>query len=131
MPGVQTPDDIAWVRKVNARWIVREGFREAAAAYLDALERDDPERLWRSCARARSMLDRRDPLDDPKPWFYAGLFSLATPEEAARYLRDRDFTLACLPALDGFDLGSIDRAAVSARTRTTIDRIRAALGSLT
>lgn len=131
MPGVQTPDDIAWVRKVNARWIVREGFREAAAAYLEALERDDPERLGRSCARARRTLDLRDPSDDPKPWFYAGLFSLATPEEAALYLRDRDFTLACLPALDGLDLGAMDRAAVSATTRAAIDRIRAALGALT
>ena len=23
--------------------------------------------------------------EDPKPWFYAGLFSLATPEEAERF----------------------------------------------
>ncbi len=128
---MQTLDEIAWARRVNGQWIVREGFRQIAASYLDALAAREPDRLVRSCARARQMLDRREPLDDPKPWFYAGLFSLATAAEAAEFLRDRDFTLACLPAHDALDLGSMDLESVSEETRATIARIRRALETLT
>lgn len=128
---MQTLDEIDWARRVNGQWIVREGFRQTAADYLDALERTDPERLVRSCARARRMLDLRERTEDPKPWFYAGLFSLATPEEAARFLRGRDFTLACLPACDDLDLGSMNLDTVSLETLATIGRIREAVSGLT
>src|ERR1041384_2872948 len=37
--------------------------------------------------------------EDPKPWFYAGLFSLATVEEARRFLANHSFTLSAIPSL--------------------------------
>lgn len=128
---MQTLDEIAWARRVNGQWIVREGFRQTAADYLDLLEADDPDRLSRSCLRARQMLDLRERTEDPKPWFYAGLFSLTKPEEAERFLRGRDFTLACLPHLEGLDLGSMNLETVSLETLALIARIRTALGTLT
>ena len=45
------------------------------------------------------MCGLRPPLEDPKPWFYAGLFSLATSEEAARYLQPYRVTMAALPSM--------------------------------
>jgi hypothetical protein len=31
-------------------------------------------------------------MEDPKPWFYSGLFSLTTPEEAGTFLADHWLT---------------------------------------
>lgn len=79
-------DSIAWVRRVNSRWIVHQGLDENAQAYLDHLEQVDPQRLKRSCRNAHLMVHQKGALEDPKPWFYAGLFSLATNEEVERFL---------------------------------------------
>lgn len=92
-------DPVAWARRVNNRWFVRDNFGKDAAAYLDHLARTDPERLLRSCEHAHEMMKRRVKGVDPKPWFYAGLFSLATIDEARSSLRRRWFTLQSLPAL--------------------------------
>lgn len=91
-----TNDDVAWVRRVNSRWIVREGLRGRAAAYLDFLAATDTGRLRRSCRRARRLTDHFGDDEDPKPWFYAGLFSLASGEEAAGFLTEHPFTFAAL-----------------------------------
>ena len=120
-------DAFAWVRAVNARWLVHHGLREDAAGYLDHLAAVDPGRLKRSCAIARSMVQRRGSESDPKPWFYAGLFSLATAEEGRRFLAGHDFTLMAIPQL-AEALGSRctpDR--VGEATWGVIERIRAAL----
>jgi hypothetical protein len=82
---------------VNAQWTVREGLRASAAAYLDRLASIDPERLQRSCCRARRLTDRYGTSEDPKPWFYAGLFSLASGDEVRHFLTEHHFTLATLP----------------------------------
>ena len=92
-------DCIAWARRVNGRWFVRDNFGDDTAAYLDHLARTDPDRLLRSCLNAQEMMKRRIRGVDPKPWFYAGLFSLATVEEARSSLRRRWFTRNSLPAL--------------------------------
>jgi hypothetical protein len=126
-----TADDVAWARRVNSSWIVREGLRESAAGYLDHLASHDTERLQRSCRRARRLTDRYGSNEDPKPWFYAGLFSLASGDEIARFLTEHPFTLAILPrhgeAVPGFPgLDSVARS-----TREKILRIREAVGGLT
>ena len=95
--STDTTDDIAWARRVNAQWIVREGLRASAAAYLDRLASIDPERLQRSCCRARRLTDRYGTSEDTKPWFYAGLFSLASGDEVRHFLTEHHFTLATLP----------------------------------
>ena len=92
-------DPVAWARRVNSRWFVRDNFGKDTAAYLEHLAGTDPERLLRSCEHALEMMKRRIKGVDPKPWFYAGLFSLATADEARSSLRRRWFTRNSLPAL--------------------------------
>lgn len=123
------PDDIDWVRHVNGRWLVRSTFRADAAAYLDHLASVDPDRLLASCGRAR-RLARSQSGEDPKPWFYAALFSLATLEEARRYLRGHDFTIACIPKFADTDLGSFHPGNVGVSAWEKIERIRAAITAL-
>ena len=121
---------VAWVRAVNGRWLVHHGLREDAAAYLDHLAAVDPGRLKRSCRIARSMVRRCGSASDPKPWFYAGLFSLATAEEGRRFVAGHEFTRAVVPQLAealGSDFTS-DR--VGEATWALIERIRAALGQV-
>ncbi len=88
----------AWVRKVNATWLVHAGLRECAAAYMDHLAEADAPRLMDSCRVVREMLRTLGAAEDPKPRFYAGLFSLATQDEALRFLSDHHFTLSLIPA---------------------------------
>src|SRR5690349_13116146 len=75
----------AWARKVNSSWIVHSDLDRHAEEYLAHLESSDPLRLELSCENARALVKLRDPFEDPKAWFYAGLFSLATPEELDRF----------------------------------------------
>jgi hypothetical protein len=126
---LKSPDDIGWVRHVNGRWIVRESLRADASAYLDHLAAKDPGRLTESCRRAR-VLAVTHPGEDPKPWFYSGLFSLATQEEAARFLKGHDFTIACIPRLAGGGLGTLQVDEVRPDTAGKIRRVRAALEAM-
>lgn len=82
------------VRRINRRWIVHGGLRESAAAYLDALAVNDAGRLRRSCALAMALVHQAPADEDPKPWFYGGLFALATPSEAEQFLADHVLTKA-------------------------------------
>jgi hypothetical protein len=120
-------DACAWVRAVNARWLVHHGLREDAAAYLDHLAAVDPGRLSRSCGIARSMVQRRDSESDPKPWFYAGLFSLATAEEGRRFLAGHDFTRMAIPRLAEVLGSRVTPDRVGEATWAAVERIRAAL----
>src|SRR5690606_22445529 len=70
--------------------------RDHANAYLDHLERNDPRRLDRSCEIAMELVHQRQRVKDPKPLFYAGLFSLARHGEIDRYLGEHAFTRAVL-----------------------------------
>lgn len=83
---------VDWARRVNSRWIAHHGLSENAAAYLDHLSRFDPSRLAKSCRLAQELVCERAQNEDPKPWFYAGLFGLATQDEARRFLADHWFT---------------------------------------
>jgi hypothetical protein len=124
-------DPVAWVRRVNGRWIVHETLRQCAADYLDHLERIDPERLARSCRNARHLAEGQGYLEDPKPWFYAGLFSLATIPEAEQFLADHAFTLAAIPSLAESMPKCLKRDSVGEETWRKICRIRAAVAEVT
>jgi len=125
-----TFDAVAWVRRVNARWIVHQGLRESAAAYLDYLQREDPGRLVQSCRNARRLVAQGGSTNDPKPWFYAGLFSLVGPVEAEEHLRGHWFTAACIPALpEAFGAGMAPEA-IGTDTRAKVDAIREAVAGL-
>jgi len=92
-PPERTPlDYMAWARRVNSRWIVHRDLNRNAGLYLDLLAQTDQPRLGSSCRNAHLMTDWCDPMEDPKPWFYSGLFSLATPAEAGTFLADHWLT---------------------------------------
>jgi hypothetical protein len=126
---VKSPDDIDWVRHVNGRWIVRESLRQDAAAWIDHLFAIDPARLQEVSRRAR-LLTTSQSGEDPKPWFYAGLFSLATREEASQFLKGHDFTIACIPPLADAMLGSLKVDEMRPDTAEKIRRVRAALEAM-
>jgi len=86
-------DPVETVRRINRRWIVHGGLRDTAAAYLEELREKDPARLRRSCELAMDLVHGESGGLDPKPWFYAGLFSLATADEARRMLASHPLTL--------------------------------------
>lgn len=92
-----TPID--WVRRVNQTWIVRHGLAERADEWLAYLERLDDGRLEISCETAQAMCRFRERSEDPKPWFYAGLFSSATAQEARQFLANHRLTPASVPAM--------------------------------
>jgi hypothetical protein len=131
MMNYQDPDDlVAWARRVNGRWFVRDNFGNDTAAYLDHLERNDPDRLLRSCRNAHEMMKRRVRGVDPKPWFYAGLFSLATVDEARSSLHRRWFTRKSLPVLEA-EFDPHDPAeSLDADTRTKLALIRKAVAEV-
>lgn len=108
---------------------MRESLRGDASAYLDHLAGVDPGRLGESCRRAR-VLTTNHPAEDPKPWFYSALFSLATEDEAKRFLKGHDFTIACIPRLARGGLGALRVDEVRSDTADKIHRVRAALEAM-
>jgi len=127
---VDGAEDIAWVRRVNARWIVHGGLDESAGTYMDRLQDADPRRLALSCRIARALAGQAGPGEDPKPWFYAGLFSMANPAEVAEFLLGhRLFTTILVGDPSGAD--SAHRCPdFTPATRETIRRIRSAMARL-
>lgn len=121
-----TTDPIAWARLINPVWKVRNGLDQAATEWMDHLERVDPERLRSCCANAAALSRGPGYGSDPKPWFYAGLFSLATPDEARRFLSNHRFTRAVIPALSHDPETELWVATLSEATRALIARVRQA-----
>ena len=111
----QDPEE--WVKRVNRRWIVRNGLAESAAAWLDYLHSCGNGRAMAACEAAWRMTWMRGSAEDPKPWFYAGLFSGATAEEARRFLADHALTAAAVapesdplpPELSASTAGLVER----------------------
>ena len=121
---------IAWARRVNRLWIVHARLGDNAEAWINHLAEHDPERLETCCAVARSMCDLRASAEDPKPWFYTGLFSLATREEAARFLSNHRITKAAIPAMADDPEVKLWLERVGPETLDLMDRLRTGLSSL-
>jgi len=114
---------IAKVQRVNQRWIVHGKLRDNASAYLAHLQKTDPARLQKGCAMALHMVQHKKTLiRDPKPLFYAGLFSAATRGEIDLYLRDHPMTRAISLMLHGDKSG---RIALPEQARKLADGIAA------
>lgn len=95
----ETPGAVeSWIRKVNDRWLVHSNLNGDTATYLDHLGATDPARLAATCRIVNLLMAGMDPMEDPKPVFYGGVFSLATTEEVARHLHDHLFTKMLVPA---------------------------------
>jgi len=100
--------DLLKVQRVNQSWIVHGHLRDTAAAWIGHLRQTDPRRLEKSCWLALFLTHyRKSVLRDPKPLFYAGLFSFATREETLRFLAGhpmtRTITLLGLGDASGLD----------------------------
>jgi len=121
---------VEWVKRVNRSWLVRGGLRENADAWLEYLTKLDDGRHLQSFEAARAMCGLRDPLQDPKPWFYAGLFSLATAEEARRFLSVHRVTKAIVPAMVDDDEVVLWLDRVGPETRELVLQLRAGLARL-
>ncbi len=118
---------VDWVKRVNRSWIVHNNLNDQADAWVDYLVDHADARLDASCKLAKAMCDLREPLDDPKPWFYAGLFHLATAVEAQRFLDTYRVTKATVPTMVDDESVLLWIARISPETRELLDRLRAAL----
>ena len=88
-------------------------------------------RLERSCEMARTMCDLRDSLHDPKPWFYAGLFHLASAGEARRFLDTHRITKATVPAMVDDESVHLWIDRISPETCELLGRLRQSLAQAT
>ncbi|MCW1921137.1 hypothetical protein OKA05_01140 [Luteolibacter arcticus] len=87
--------DLIKVQRVNQSWIVHGHLRDTATAWIEHLQRTDPERLEKSCWLALFLTRyKKSTLRDPKPLFYAGLFAFATRDEVDRFLDGHPMTRA-------------------------------------
>jgi hypothetical protein len=124
-------DHVAWARRLNGRWIVHGQLNGTTAAYMDYLAETDPERLARSCRLAHHLVRTLRPAEDPKPWFYGGIFSLATATEAARFLDQHALIASVVPALASGSRLSPGLGAIDPTTRRKILRLRNVLRRMT
>jgi hypothetical protein len=86
-------DPVAHARRINRTWIVRGQLAHNTADYLDDLEARDPVLLRTVCELAVAGASRASKEQrDPKPDFYAWIFSRSTEEEREKYLRDHAWT---------------------------------------
>lgn len=118
---------VEWAKRINRTWIVRHRLNHQAEAWLEHLADFPHGRLVRSCEIARAMCDLRGPLQDPKPWFYAGLFHLATASEAFRFLDKHRITKATVPAMVGDESVQLWIDRISPETRALLERLRHSL----
>ena len=118
---------VDWVQWVNRSWIVHNNLNDQAEAWVSYLAKCGDERLDVSCEIARKMCDLREPLDDPKPWFYAGLFYLADATEAKRFLDTHRVTKATVPTMKDDESVHLWIARISPETRELLERLRGAL----
>jgi hypothetical protein len=112
------------VKKVNQRWIVHHGLGNNGAAYLEHLALCDPKRLARSCQNAQQLVRSCGPTEDPKPWFYGGLFSLATAEEVKQFLAGHAFTAAVVPCTRDTSEWQQFAETLSPATREHLEKLR-------
>jgi hypothetical protein len=124
------PDPVDWAKRVNRSWIVRSQLGEHAESWIERLDGLNDGRLRKSCEIARAMCLMRDRSTDPKPWFYAGLFCMATLEEAQEFLATHRITKSLVPSMrnDAEVRLWLDR--VGPETRELVDRIRTGLDQL-
>lgn len=87
------PSPVEQVRRINRTWLVQGNLAETTAAFLDLLEQERPEVLRTICADAVAAARRAsDEHRDPKPDFYATVFSVATDAERDRFLQNHAWT---------------------------------------
>ena len=121
---------IEWARRVNRSWLVRSNLNDHSEAWLDYLAGLNDGRLQRSCEMARSLCNLRGTYDDPKPWFYAGLFCLATAAEAKRFLDVHRVTKAAVPAMEHDEAVNLWRDRIRPETAELLERLKRGIREL-
>jgi hypothetical protein len=121
---------VAWARRVNRLWIVHARLGDNAEAWMNHLEASGDGRLEKSCLAARAMCGMRPEGADPKPWFYSGLFSAATREEAQRFLSSHLVTKAAIPSMADDEDVRLWLEGVGSGTRKLLQRLRASIGEM-
>jgi hypothetical protein len=124
----RTIDYAAWVKRANARWITHYSLSLDAEAYMNHLTQVDARRLLASSHNAYLMVWQHDQREDPKPWFYSGLFSLATEDEARKFLAEHWLT-RCVTALS-MDFFMLPFESMNEITLEKIRRLRGAVAKL-
>lgn len=122
-----TMSPVDWAKRINRSWIVHNNLNDQAEAWINYLAESNDPRLEISCESARAMCDQRESLDDPKPWFYSGLFHLATPAEAFRFLDVHRVTKAAVSSMANDDGVRLWINRVSPETRDLLERLRSSL----
>ena len=118
---------IDWAREINQRWICHGDLRDTAARWMDYLADTAPERLAVSARHAFLLVKASGRVCDPKPWFYAGLFSLATAEEQEAWLSQHPFTAAAVGRHGVAFLEGLTHQTVAGDTAHLLRRIQGAL----
>ncbi len=118
---------VDWAKRVNRSWIVRHGLAERAEEWLAYLERQEDGRLESACGTARAMCGVRDRSEDPKPWFYAGVFSPASKLEVRRFLANHRLTPASVPTMWADDGVANWIEGIGPETRDLLERLRRGL----
>ena len=86
-------DPVAKARRINRTWLTQGALAENTARYLDHLAAARPSDLPKVCRLAiEGAVTASDQGQDPKPPFYANLFSTATKAERDTFLKDHFFT---------------------------------------
>ena len=126
----ETPplDYVAWAKRANARWIVHRDLGRNAESYLSHLAQTDQRRLIPSCRNAYQMVWLRDAMEDPKPWFYSGLFSLTTADEVEKFLANHWLTR--IVTVSPKEISTISHGSVGEITLEKIRRIQEAMAKL-
>ena len=125
---IRSPID--WATRVNRSWLVRSNLNDHTEAWLNYLSALDDGRLLKSCEFARAMCDHRQPNDDPKPWFYSGIFQLATAAEARRFLDTHRVTKATVPTMADDPEVHLWLDRVGPETRELLARLRQGLAEV-
>lgn len=84
---------VEYAKRINRTWIVHGNLAQNAELYLAHVEKTRPALLEEICAQAvqAARLASHEGRD-PKPDFYAALFSRSTPEEQEIYLKNHFWT---------------------------------------
>ena len=86
-------DAIACAKRINRTWITKGGLAESTEKYFCHLEEVRPNDLEAVCREAvQAAKNASNEHKDPKPAFYASIFSRATREERNDFLKNHFFT---------------------------------------
>lgn len=90
---VSGSEAVKYVRRINRSWITRGNLAQNTENYLNYLAARRPGDLHAVCeAAVQAAKNASLRQQDPKPYFYASIFSRATREERNEFLKEHFYT---------------------------------------